>query len=41
MKPLTRKPVNPTRSAKVFHKHAVHTKLINLVGGGFRGGIRL
>jgi hypothetical protein len=41
MKPLHRKPVNFRRSARTFDKNKGRTKLVNLVGGGFRGGIRL
>lgn len=40
-KPLTRKPVNKSGSAKQFHRVGGHTKAINLQTGMSRGGIRL
>jgi len=41
MKPLSRFFVNHKKSAHTFSKKAERTKAINLIGGGFRGGIRL
>jgi len=41
MKPLSRKPQNAKASAYAFSKKAKSTKLVNLTGGGYRGGIRL
>lgn len=41
MKPLSRKPQNKHVSARQFTRTASRTKLINLAGATFRGGIRL
>ena len=41
MKPMKRDYMNAKGHAYVFNNREGRTKAINLVGGGFRGGIRL
>lgn len=41
MKPLQRKPVNKSYSAKKFRKGVSKTKLANVVANPMRGGWRL
>lgn len=41
MRPLKRKPVSKSKSAKVFRSHSSKTKVLNMRPGPMRGGIRL
>jgi hypothetical protein len=41
MKPLARKPVNKGSSAAYFRGNVSRTKLVNIIAGPMRGGIRL
>lgn len=41
MRPLHRKAVNKSHSAKQFRKHSRHTKSPNVRGAPMRGGWRL